>query len=47
MTVSFIGVGHCRTKKKPRPVASHRQTLSHTKCCTPHPDQDLNSQHQW
>jgi len=28
------------------PVASHWQTLSHN-VCTPHPDRNSNSQHQW
>ena len=28
-----------------RPVASHWQTWS--QCCTPRPDRDSNSQHQW
>ena len=28
------------------PVASHWQTLSHN-VCTPRPDRDSNSQHQW
>jgi len=28
------------------PVASHKTNFI-TQCCTPHPDRDLNSQHQW
>ena len=30
-----------------RPVASQWQTLSHNVGCTPRPDRDSNSQHQW
>jgi hypothetical protein len=35
----------CTFQSEIRPVASHWQTLSHN--CTPRPDRDLNSQHQW
>ena len=30
-----------------RPVASHRQTLSHNDVHTPRPDRDSNLKHQW
>jgi len=38
MAVSFIGGGNQRTRRNHRSVAL---------CCTPRPDPDSTSQHQW
>ena len=45
VAVSYIGGGNRRTRKKP---LTGRKSLANfiTKCCTPSPDRDSNSQHQ-
>jgi hypothetical protein len=44
--VRFIDGGNWSTRRKP-PTCRKSLTKLITKCCTPHPDRDSNSQHFW
>jgi hypothetical protein len=44
--VRFIDGGKWSTRRKP-PTSRKSLTKLITKCCTPHPDRDSNSQHFW
>jgi hypothetical protein len=46
VAVSFIGGGNWRSQRIPQTC---RKSLTNfiTECCTPRPDRDSNSQHQW
>ena len=46
VAVSFIGGGNRRTQRK-SPTCRKSLTNLITWCCTPCPDRDSNSQHQW
>jgi hypothetical protein len=46
VSVSFIGGGNRRTQRKP-PTCRRSLTNFITQFCTPRPERDSNSQHQW
>ena len=46
VAVSFIDGGNRKTRRKP-PTCLLSLTNFITECCTPRPDRDSNSQHQW
>ena len=47
VAVSFIGVGNQSNRRKLPTCRRKSLTNFITYCCTPRPDRDSNSQHQW